>query len=129
LKHHHKPYVNVNLFQDYIRTVFLHHLVITRLMQDIRQEDAILLMDNYSSHFTSLLSLFTSSRLPACELLLSHRILPKSLKFSISPCLDSSRDAESPRDKKKKKSPTPPRFLYLVFLSETAFCQHRIRRI
>jgi hypothetical protein len=29
----------------------------------------------------------------------------------------------------QKKSPDLPRFLYLAFFRETAFCQHRIRRI
>jgi hypothetical protein len=50
LKHHHKPYVNVDLFGEDIRTVFLPHLAITRFMQGVCEEDSGLLTGDCSSH-------------------------------------------------------------------------------
>jgi hypothetical protein len=52
LKHRAKPYVNSDLFENYLRTVFLAHLAIRRIMQNIPEEDAVLLMDNCSPHLT-----------------------------------------------------------------------------
>jgi hypothetical protein len=52
LKHRDKPYANAELFEDYLRSVFLPHLMITRLMGDRREKDAVLLMDNCSPHIT-----------------------------------------------------------------------------
>jgi hypothetical protein len=46
LKHRPKPYLNADLFENSIRTVFLPHVAITRIMQNIPAEDAVLLMDN-----------------------------------------------------------------------------------
>jgi hypothetical protein len=33
-----------------LRNVFLPHLMITRIVKDLREEDAVLLMDNCSAH-------------------------------------------------------------------------------
>jgi hypothetical protein len=55
LKQRAKPYVNVDLFENYVRTVFLPHLAIIRIMQNVRNEEAMLLMDNCSPHLTPLL--------------------------------------------------------------------------
>jgi hypothetical protein len=52
LKHRAKPYVNADLFENYIRTVFLPHFATTRIMQNIPEEDAVLLMDHRSPHLT-----------------------------------------------------------------------------
>jgi hypothetical protein len=52
LKHRDKPYVNAELFEDYLRGVFLPHLMITRIVTDLREEDAALLMENCSPHLT-----------------------------------------------------------------------------
>jgi hypothetical protein len=46
LKHRDTSYVNAELFEDYLRSVFLPHLMITRIVKDLREEDALLLMDN-----------------------------------------------------------------------------------
>jgi hypothetical protein len=51
LKRRAKPYVNADLFENYVRTVFLPHLAITRIMQNVRNEEAVLLMDNCSPDF------------------------------------------------------------------------------
>jgi hypothetical protein len=53
LKHRGKPHVNAELFEDYLRSVFLPHSKITRIMKDLREEDAVLLMDNCSPHITA----------------------------------------------------------------------------
>jgi hypothetical protein len=47
-----KPYVNPSLFEDYLRRVFLPHLMIPRIVKDLRKEDVVLLMDNCSPHIT-----------------------------------------------------------------------------
>jgi hypothetical protein len=47
-----KPYVNADLFENSVRTVFLPHLAIARIMQNVRNEEAVLLMDNCSPHLT-----------------------------------------------------------------------------
>jgi hypothetical protein len=52
LKHRDKPSVDADLFENYIQTVFLSHLLITCLIQDLREEDAVLLMENCSPHLT-----------------------------------------------------------------------------
>jgi hypothetical protein len=46
LKHRDKPYVNAELFEDYLRSLFLPHLMITCIVKDLRDEDAVLLMEN-----------------------------------------------------------------------------------
>jgi hypothetical protein len=56
LKHRAKPYVNVDLFENDIQTVFLPDLAITGVVQNIREEDTIRLMDICSPQLTSLLS-------------------------------------------------------------------------
>jgi hypothetical protein len=50
LKNRRKPYVSDKLFEDYLRTVFLSHLMITRIMQTFRKEDSVLLMENCSPY-------------------------------------------------------------------------------
>jgi hypothetical protein len=52
LKQRAKPYVNADLFENYVRTVFPPYLAITRIMQNVRNEEAVLLMDNCSPHLT-----------------------------------------------------------------------------
>jgi hypothetical protein len=52
LKHRDKPDVNAELFDDYLPSVFLPHLLITRLVKDLREGDAVLLMDNCLPHIT-----------------------------------------------------------------------------
>jgi hypothetical protein len=54
LKHREKPYVNAEPFEEYLRSVFLPHLMITHIAKDLREEDAVLLIDNCSSRLTSL---------------------------------------------------------------------------
>jgi hypothetical protein len=52
LKHHRKPCVNAELFEDHLRSVFLPHLIITRIVKDRCEEDAVLLMDHCSPLIT-----------------------------------------------------------------------------
>jgi hypothetical protein len=54
LKHRDKLCVSAQLFENHLRSVFLPHLMITLLVKDPREEDAVLLMDHCSSHITSL---------------------------------------------------------------------------
>jgi hypothetical protein len=54
LKRRAKPDVNADLFENYAGTVFLPHLAITRIIQNVRNEEAVLLMDNCSPHLTSI---------------------------------------------------------------------------
>jgi hypothetical protein len=56
LKRRAKPYVNADLFENYVRTVFRPHLAITRIMQNVRNEEVVLLMDDCSRRLTSFLS-------------------------------------------------------------------------
>jgi hypothetical protein len=51
LKDRAKPYVNPNLFEKDIHTVFLSHLTITQIMENIPEEDTVRLMENCSPHF------------------------------------------------------------------------------
>jgi uncharacterized protein (UPF0248 family) len=46
LKRRDTPYVNADLFENYIRTVFLPHRLAMHRMYDFGEEDAVLLMDN-----------------------------------------------------------------------------------
>jgi hypothetical protein len=46
LKHRDKPRVNAELFGRYLRSVFLPHLMTTRIVKDLREEDAALLIDD-----------------------------------------------------------------------------------
>jgi hypothetical protein len=41
LKHRDKPDVNAELFEDYLHSVFLPHLMINRIVKDLREEDAV----------------------------------------------------------------------------------------
>jgi hypothetical protein len=85
LKLRDKPYTNAELFEDYLRSMFLPHLMITHIVKDPREEDAVLLMDDWSPHIISLRLSSNFSRLPVCAWSLSHhnRIPCKSSKFSI----------------------------------------------
>jgi hypothetical protein len=63
-KHRGKPYVNAELFEDYLRSVFLPHLIITRIVKDLREEDAVLLMDHCSPHIApGVIELLSAARL------------------------------------------------------------------
>jgi hypothetical protein len=63
LKHRDKPYINGDLFEKYIRTVFLSHLLAPRPMHDFGEENAVLLMDNRSPHLApAVLTLLSSAR-------------------------------------------------------------------
>jgi hypothetical protein len=64
LKHREKPDVNAELFEGYLRSAFLPHLMITRIVKDLREQDAVLLMDNCSPHITpAVIELLSISRL------------------------------------------------------------------
>jgi hypothetical protein len=52
LEHLDKPCVNAELFEDYLRSVVLPHLMIAPVVKDLRQEDAVLLMDNCLPHIS-----------------------------------------------------------------------------
>jgi hypothetical protein len=52
LKHRDKPYVNAEFFEDYLRSAFLPHLMIIRIVKDLREENAVLLMHNCFPHMT-----------------------------------------------------------------------------
>jgi hypothetical protein len=52
LKSHHRPYVNTEIFLDYIRTVFLPYLVGFGDEAEFAAEDAVLMMDKCSTHVT-----------------------------------------------------------------------------
>jgi hypothetical protein len=52
LKHHAKPCINADLFENYIWTVFLPSLAITSIIQNIPEEDTAGLMDHCSLHQT-----------------------------------------------------------------------------
>jgi hypothetical protein len=87
LKHRDEPYVNAEFFEDYLHSVFLPPVMITRIVKDLRKEDAVLMIDHCSAHITSLGVSSNFSRLPVCAWLwlLSHRNRRprKSSKFSI----------------------------------------------
>jgi hypothetical protein len=52
MKVHSKPYVNAQMFFDYIKTVLLPNLAELRNSEAFAEEDAVLLMDNCPSHVT-----------------------------------------------------------------------------
>jgi hypothetical protein len=52
LKQRAKPYVSADLLENDLRTVFLPHPAITRIMQNVRNEEAVLSMENCSPDFT-----------------------------------------------------------------------------
>lgn len=63
LQQRRKPYINSQLFVDYIRHVFLPTLSILRQRPDLADEDAVLLMDNCPAHVThEVLDLLTAAR-------------------------------------------------------------------
>jgi hypothetical protein len=58
-------YVNVEIFLKYVRTVFLPYLVSIRGLGPFAPEEAVLLMDNYSAHFTDdVIRFVTEARVP-----------------------------------------------------------------
>jgi hypothetical protein len=62
-KHRDKPYAPAKLFEDDLRSVFLPHLIIIRIVKDLREEDAVLLMDNCSHHITqAVIELLSTAR-------------------------------------------------------------------
>jgi hypothetical protein len=63
LKHRDKPYVSAVLFEDCQRGVFLPHLMITRTVKDLHEENAVLLMDNWSPHIArAVIELLSTAR-------------------------------------------------------------------
>jgi hypothetical protein len=50
LKHRAKPYINAEIFAEYIRTVFIPNLNELRSLEQFAAEDAVLLVDNCPSH-------------------------------------------------------------------------------
>jgi hypothetical protein len=61
LKYRAKPDVNADLFESDLRAVCLLHFAITRITQNIPEEDAVRLMDNCSPHLTPVVVNFLSS--------------------------------------------------------------------
>ena len=58
-----KPYINAEIFLDYIRTVFLPNLAELRTLDAFSEETAVLLMDNCPSHVTDeIIGLLTEAR-------------------------------------------------------------------
>jgi hypothetical protein len=47
-----KPYINAEMFLDYIQTVFLLHLAEPRKLDEFAEGMAVLLMDSCPSHIT-----------------------------------------------------------------------------
>jgi hypothetical protein len=47
-----KPYINADIFFDYVQTVFLSNLAELRRLDTFAEEMAVLLMDNCPSHIT-----------------------------------------------------------------------------
>jgi hypothetical protein len=63
LKSHSRPYVNAEIFLDYISSVFLPYVIRLRSLAGLVAEDAVLLMDNCSSHASDhVISLLTAAR-------------------------------------------------------------------
>jgi hypothetical protein len=61
--HRDKPDVNAELFEDYFRSVFLPDLMITRIVKDLHEEEAVPLMDICSPHNTpSIIELLSTLR-------------------------------------------------------------------
>jgi hypothetical protein len=65
LKYRDKPYVNAELFEDYLPSVLLPHLMITRIVKDLCEEDAVC-YEWITVHFTSLWLSSNFSQLPVC---------------------------------------------------------------
>jgi hypothetical protein len=66
LKYRDKPYINAELFEHDLSSVFLPHLMIIRIVKHLREEEAVLLIDNCSPQITALQLSSTFSRLPVC---------------------------------------------------------------
>jgi hypothetical protein len=65
LKRRDKPYVNADLFEKYIRTAFLPHLLATRRMYDFGDDNAVLLSGNCSPHLApAVLTLLSNAPVP-----------------------------------------------------------------
>jgi hypothetical protein len=63
LKSNRKPYINTEIFLDYIQTVFLPDLAELRMLDAFTTEISVLLMDNCSSYVTSdVIGLLTQAR-------------------------------------------------------------------
>jgi hypothetical protein len=64
LKHRDKRYVKAKLFEDYLCSVLLPHLMITRIVKDLRKEEAVPLTDNCSPHITpGVIELISTARM------------------------------------------------------------------
>jgi hypothetical protein len=55
LKCHSKPYINSEIFEQYLRTVFLPNLNELRALEQFGDEEAVLMMDNCPSHVTDVI--------------------------------------------------------------------------
>jgi hypothetical protein len=63
LKSNHKPYVNAEIFLEYVRTVLLPYRVCVRGLGVFAAEEAVFLMDNCSAHVTDdVIRLLTETR-------------------------------------------------------------------
>jgi hypothetical protein len=63
LKSNSKPYINAEIFLDYIRTVFLPNLAILRTLDEFADEIGVVWTENYPNHSTDdVISLLTEAR-------------------------------------------------------------------
>jgi hypothetical protein len=69
LRSNSKPYINAEIFFDYIRTVFLPNLAEHGTLNGFAQETGVLLMDNCPSHVTDhIIGLLTETRVRVISL-------------------------------------------------------------
>jgi hypothetical protein len=54
MKSNAKPYINAEIFLDYLQTVFLPNLAELRRLDEFAGEMAVLLMDNWPSQITGI---------------------------------------------------------------------------
>jgi hypothetical protein len=78
-----KPYINAEIFLDYIRTVFLPNLAEFRTLDGFAEETGVLLMDNCPSHVLSLILSSAFSRRHECASSLLHHTQFRSSRFLI----------------------------------------------
>jgi hypothetical protein len=76
LKQRAKPYVNADLFENDILTVFLPRLAITRIRQNVRHEEAGRSTDNCSPHLTPVVIDLLSEALVWIVTFASHTTQP-----------------------------------------------------
>jgi hypothetical protein len=59
-----KPYINAEIFEEYLRTVFLPNIDELRTLDQFKEEEAILMMDNCPDHVGDvILTLLRDARL------------------------------------------------------------------